>query len=159
MGLDDLDGMGIPDNKGGRPSKSGGTEKQKRQAEGDALTIQKDNEDWLRHKFNRFKGETDTIDECIEQLSAHIYINQITVRKKLEEYDIHETDWEEYIEKYSMYKKDGRLINRLLEAGVITESEVPSSEVSPGLSSMFGDSTTSSTDDDDDVSSGLDSLL
>ena len=159
MGLNDLDGMDTPDNKGGRPSK---TEKQSRESrfDGDALTVEKDHEDWWRHKFNRFKEEYDDMDEAIPALADHVAVFPREVRVKLEDYGIYETDWEAYIEKYPDMKRDTVIKDKLIEAGIDVPDADSSSGVSPELNSMFGGSSTGTTNDDEDgPSEGLQSLM
>lgn len=150
MGLDELDGMGVPDNKGGRPTKDEEEETHGRTAEGDALTLKKETEDWWRMKFNRFKQETDDVDEAIKEMAEHISVSPIIARRKLQEYELHETDWEEYIEKYTIYENDLRV--------PIVEADGSSTA---NLSGLFSDpiTETTSSDDDDEPSSGLSSMI
>lgn len=162
MGLDQLDGMDTPDNKGGRPPKEEQETKRSRTPDGDPLTIKTDREDWINHKFNVHLGDTEDEDEdeAIISMANELHVHPIVIRKRLEQYDIYETDWEKYIEKYPMYKKDLRIRGRLEKAGVDTPSTGSSSGVSSDLDRIFDDvDTSSSSSEDDDMSSGLSSMI
>lgn len=151
MGLDDLSGMSIPDNKGGRPSKDEQEDEHVRIAEGDPHTSAKEDEDWWYQIHAKFDAEADNERELIELISQHVFINPISVRRKLQQYDIYETDWEELIEKYPMYKNDARIPgNELNSSGT--------AGMSSRLDDVFGGSSSSS-NDDDDISGGLSSLM
>lgn len=95
MGLDDLPGMDIPDNKGGRPEK---TEEgpNTRAVDGDPFTQHKDEKDWWRVVFNRFvTGDELSIDELAE-IADYTHVSPWTVVEKLDQYGIKEMedgDW------------------------------------------------------------------
>lgn len=159
MGLNDLDGMDVPDNKGGRPSKTE-EDSNGRKYDGDALTLDKDSEDWWRVKFNNFKNDYNDVDEAIQALSDHVAVFTREVRVTLDDYGIYETDWEEWIEQYPTYKDDGKVRDKLIKAGIDVPERGSSSSVSPELESMFGgDTITSGTDNNDEPSDGLESLF
>lgn len=141
MGLDDLDGMDIPDNKGGRPPKKDNDDKRKRKGGGDPFTSNKGGEDWWEHKFNRFMQDHDSADEAIEALGDHIAVSPIEVRRKLTEFDVFETDWDEYLEKYSIYANDSRI------------------PTVSGGSSSSGSSSSSLFETEEEPSSGLEGLI
>lgn len=150
MGLNDLEGMDVPDNKGGRPTKDEEDDTRGRTAEGDGLTLKKETKDWWRMKFKKFKNEEDDVDDAIMEMAEHISVSPIIARKKLQEYDLYETDWEEYIEKYTIYENDLRIpINEASGTGTA------------GLSGLFSDPITSnsSSSNDDEPSSGLSSMI
>lgn len=160
MGLQELDGMDTPDNKGGRPPKSDEEQSRGREVKGEAFLPSKDDEEWWREKFNRFTEENSNIGDAITQLSDFIMVHPLEVRKRLEDYGIHETDWEEYVEEYSFYMKDLRIHDRLEESGVSTEVSTSGSSSTSSESTLFDDlPSESSSDSESSMSGGLSSLI
>lgn len=151
MGLDELNGMGIDDNKGGRPSKDELENSSRQVVQGDPFTPDKDDEDWWYQKYTKYKMEADNTAEIITLIADHVFVNPIEVRKKLHDYDILETDWSEYQEMYPRYDNDARIPgNELNSTGTA------------GMGSRIDDvfsGSSSSSNDDDGPSDGLASLM
>lgn len=158
MGLNDLDGMDVEDNKGGRPPKEEIDDTNRRSGTGEPFMPQYDNKEWWKEKFNKFKSEENTIQDAITALSAHAQLHTIRIRKKLEEYDIYETDWAEFVEDNEMYRIDMRIRGRLREAGVDVPTTSSTKSTSSSSTTLFDDSS-SSESDDQEVSGGLASMI
>lgn len=151
MGLQDLDGMDVPDNKGGRPPEEDKEEQWSGSTPGDPYIPYKDDEEWWRDKFETAKQKTDDIDAAVTEVSRIIHVNPIEIRKRLSEYDIYDTDWDEYRDKYDVHEEDLRIpgvevtsvgIRRIEKMFSSTSSSSSSSsssnnEPSSGLSSML----------------------
>lgn len=151
MGLNDLNGMDIPDNKGGRPSKDDNEEQHARIAAGDPHTLDKDEEDWWYQKYTKYVMEADSVDEAITLIAENTFVNPIEIRKKLDEFGIHETDWDNYIDTHPAYENDARIPGNEL-------NESYSTGMSSRLDDVMG-TASSSNNDDDGPSDGLSSLM
>lgn len=151
MGLDDLNGMDVPDNEGGRPEKSEESGRSARTPMDAASLEDIKSEGWWNVEFNSLLKEYDDVDDVVMELQRRTYLGPIEIRIRLEEYDIHETDWEAYVEKYPVRKKDSRVPGNTL-----------SSSGTAGMSSRLDDvfdGTSSDSDNDDGPSDGLASLM
>lgn len=112
MGLRDL----IPDDTGGtggRPKESGVGST--REVYGEPFLPEKDNTFWWEEQVEEVTGGLSSFTSFEEnakkigELSDWVGLHPVEVRKKLSEYNIYETDWEEYIEYYSDEVLDGRV--------------------------------------------------
>lgn len=169
MGIMDLEGMDVPDNKGGRPPKNDDNYSEDRGVE-HAYTPGLDSEEWWLDRVNDRTSpeeleEMDMFDrmETIGLISHDTASDPFFVRRKLAEHGIYDTDWDTYIEWRREDTGRGfwdcripqeEVSMELIPRGVSTSSK--SSSSSGGfLSGATGD------DDDDgiDTNTGLGGLL
>lgn len=145
MGLEDFNIA--PDNKGGRKKKE---EKQDnsprtRMVDGEAFTMEDDTKEWWQEQLRAEVVEQsgDNIEEKIPTLAGYVFMNPVSVRIKLEEHEIHETDWDQYVEDHPVYEEDQRILDHLGEVDNSSSSSTDflSSEESEdsGLASLVKD--------------------
>lgn len=152
MGLKDLDGMDIPDNKGGRPEKDEDEDQFSGREKEHAFNPNKDNPDWwlirVRQRIDEDKLDSASFEKMMQvigEVAEETHMNPIDVRKKLDEHEVYETDWERY---------------REWELDTVAHGESPDSRVPLGPTPTPSNQQQEvSVFDDDDSSSGLKSLV
>lgn len=146
MGVMDLDGMDVPDNKGGRPEKDE-EEKDEHghiQAEGDPFTSEKNEEAWWQEKVDDYIGVfgemPETFDEgreMVMEIADITHLNPINVRLYLDEHGVFETDWDEYRDEMSASSVDMRVPGSSRPAPVKTTSTSTSTKTNSGLGALI----------------------
>ena len=113
MGLEDLIPDGTGTGSGGRPkSRDLGD---MREPFGNPFLPERDTEEWWKEQFAEKckvippSDDFETIARKIARLSDWVGLHPVEVRKKLEEHDIYETDWEEYRNYYDDKHLDSRV--------------------------------------------------
>lgn len=146
MGVMDLDGMDIEDNKGGRPEKD---EKEKDEqghvkADGDPFTQEKNTESWWQEKVDDHIGVFGTMPETFEEsremvmeISQITHLNPVNVRLYLEEHGVFETDWDEYREELGSSSVDLRVPGTDRAEPIKTTSSTSSSSSDSGLGALI----------------------
>lgn len=157
MGVHELDGMDKPDSTGGRKPKNESKDDDTR-SKGDAFMIKKDSKEWWENKINNVRDkEGKNIEDLIPRLSGHVHTHPIEVRKKLENHEIHKTDWEELKQEYKIYENDPRVIDEI-DNEEVNKPKSSDDNLADFLKSSKKENT-SDEKNDKKTSSGLDSLI
>lgn len=147
MGVFDLEGMDIPDNKGGRPEKEE-TEEEKiepRYAQEPYPPDDEDEEKYVERIWNEYH-QLDIVD-AIGQMCDHMAIPPWEVMRLLHEHEIRDMldyDETEFSEDY------------LILAGILDSTEAKQKSI---MEMLGGGSSSNGSDDDNEPSSGLQSLI
>ena len=147
MALDDLPGMDIDDNRGGRPRSEEDVTKDP--VNDFPYTQQKNPHEQVKRLANyQILGD---IEDNIPKLSEYLAVNPVQVRILLEEVDELETNWEQYIENNPVYENDSRI--------PINEEPSSSSGTLRSWKDAGDEKTFADTADDSTMDSGLSAML
>lgn len=129
MGLRDLDGVGKPDNKGGRPPKSDDGDS-KREVDGEPFTNEHGEEYWSRMWREYYSVNTEVI-HVVRKVAEETYCLPRTVVKEVHEneiFDFEETDRDTWID----------WINEDEPSDETSTRSTDHEDISGGLSSLLG---------------------